>query len=150
MIAEPHRGRAVIAIAAAIMRTLRTLGPGLAAGLAMRRSLVSVFPVRATLARRPIRPRLARSGGHSLDLLPDRLLAARRTLGTGLALLAARTARTLGCTTAAATTASPTATAAATSVGRLEGDGLHARHHDSRDLRADQLLDRLDQAALVG
>ena len=120
---------------------LRLAGLGLA-----RRGLA----LRATLAGRPIGPRLARDDGRRLDLLLDRLLGARRTLGAGLAMLAARTARTLGRTAAAATAASAPATAATAAVGGLEGDGFHARHHDARDLRADQLLDRLDQAAFVG
>src|SRR5437763_15216664 len=88
---------------------------------------------------------LARNG------LLSRRLVTRFAMFAGLAMLArflgvaARTATAIA--TAASTPAAASATPA-TTVARFERRGLEARHFDAGNGRADQLLDRLDQAAV--
>src|SRR6185437_6515080 len=160
VVAQPDRSGAIIAVAAmgTVLMARRTLGAGLAsrlpvlpmlrlAGLVLARRpglAMMGFALRTTLAMRPLRTRLAHGG--CLCVLLRRWLAVTTAFFAMLATRGARApARRSGSTST--TTA---AAATAPTVRGLEGDGFHARHLDARDLRADQLLDSLDQAALIG
>src|SRR4051794_5945980 len=152
VIAETDRRALVAAGARALLRPLAPLmrlGPTLALRALLARlggtafgALLARLLLLARRARLAMLRRLAMLAG--LRRLARLLRLARRAGLSRFARLALRAARLVA--SGAGTAAAAAATTAA-SIAFLEGDRLHARNLDARNRRADQLLDRLDQAA---
>lgn len=152
MIAEPHRHGLVTIVTIVAMRTIATLWPTLAmsATLAARFAGLASFMMPGLMMSLLPRLRARLATGTLGALWARRALCLhvgfgvlRFTLGAG------RTRSTLAAAAATTTAGSPSTSAAttATAFGRIERNGFHARHFDPRDLDANQLLDRLNQAA---
>lgn len=148
MIAETHRHGLVTIVAIVAMRTIATFRPTLAMSAALAARFAGLMTGLAASLLPRLRTRFAAGtfgalGARRTFSLHFGLDGLRFTLGAG------RPRRTLAAAAATATTGSPSTSAAttATAFGRIERNGVHARHFDPRDLGTNQLLDRLDQAA---